>query len=154
MSGHQSEGSRVNRRTVLKNSAIAIGGVTAASGTVSAGGKNKHNNSGKNKHNNKHSAQAGWALVRGKHCKDCKTYEKFKVIKQTGYAWFPAGCSPNSRQKKYVCYEVKFIGKSGSPFKTKLYRRKNMKQFETGAYYTVKHVKSCGDNCRVHFQRR
>ncbi|QLD88802.1 hypothetical protein HWV07_07045 [Natronomonas salina] len=132
----------MNRRTVLKNGAIAIGGVTAASGTVSAG-KKKNN-----------SAQAGWALASGTHCKNCKKYTKFEVNKQTGYAGFPAGCSPNSQEKTYVCYQVTFKGKSGSTYNTRLYRRKNMKQFETGAYYTVKHVKSCGDNCRVHFQRR
>lgn len=136
----------IDRRTVLRNSAIAVGGITAASGTASAG-------KGKGKGKNKKSAQAGWALARKETCDQLK-YEKpksFEVLYRTGTAKFPAGCSKNSAQKKYVCYKVRFETKNGN-YKARIYRRKTQKQFKEGAKYDVKHVKSCGKNCRVHFK--
>lgn len=137
----------VDRRTVLKNSAIAVGGITAASGTASAG---------KGKGSKKKSAQAGWALARKKTCKKLarKKPKSFKVIGKRGTRKFPAGCSENSAKKTYVCYLVKFKPKKGKKFTARIYRRKNQKQFKKNTRYSVKHVKRCGTRCRVHFKRK
>lgn len=142
----------VRRRNFLKKSAVAVGGFTAATGTASAHGKRKK----KRKKRKKKKAKSGWVLTRKKACKRLKKcdYKSFKVLRKTGKSKLPAGCSPKSRKKKYVCYKVKFRTKRGKTFKTTIYRRKNQPQLKVGARYKVKKMKRCGKRCRVHFRRK
>lgn len=139
----------------MKHGALALGGLTVASGTASAGKERK-----KRKKRKRKLAKAGWVLTK-KSAKAPK-HEYFRVICPVGTHDLPAGCGPKSANKPYVKYKVRLLsnkkqgpkasgGKKGGKI-TYVYRRKNQPQLKPGLY-RIKNVNKCGKRRRLHFKR-